>query len=104
MSDTSKYDLFNKEIDSLEKMIQKYVLGNLKLEEKKIALTEKVEKLERENEILITKINDLEKKLNKVEDTSSQSVSKTNLNLTERENLKSQIDDLISRIDYHIRS
>ena len=104
MSDTSKYDLFNDEIDSLEKMVQKFVAENLKLEEKKSTISEKVEKLERENEILVTKINELEKKLTKAEDKTSTSVGKTNLDLSERENLKNQIDDLIERIDYHIRS
>jgi predicted nucleic acid-binding Zn-ribbon protein len=104
VSDTSKYDLFNDEIDSLEKMVQKFVAENLELEEKKSAISEKVEKLERENEILVTKINELEKKLTKAEDKPSSSVGKTKLDLSERENLKNQIDDLIERIDYHIRS
>jgi predicted nucleic acid-binding Zn-ribbon protein len=92
------------EIESLEKMIQKFVAENLELEEKKSALSEKVEKLEKENEILVAKINELEKKLTKSEDKSLSSVGKTNLDLAERENLKNQIDDLIARIDYHIRS
>jgi predicted nucleic acid-binding Zn-ribbon protein len=92
------------EIESLEKMIQKFVAENLELEEKKSAISAKVEKLEKENQILVTKINDLEKKLTKAEDKSSPSIGKTNLDLTEREDLKNQIDDLIARIDYHIRS
>ena len=104
MSLTSKYDLFIDEIESLEKMIQKFVAENLELEVKKSAISEKVEKLEKENQILVTKINDLEKKLTKAEDKSSSSIGKTNLDLTEREDLKNQIDDLIARIDYHIRS
>ena len=59
--------------------------------------------LEKENEILILKIKELEKKLNKAEEVSTSS-AKTQLNFSERENLKDQIDDLIARIDYHIRS
>lgn len=91
------------EIVSLEKMIQNFVAENQEIEFEKIALAEKAKTLEKENEILILKIKELEKKLNKAEEVSTSS-AKTQLNFSERENLKDQIDDLIARIDYHIRS
>jgi len=103
MSDTSKYDLFMDEIVSLEKMIQKFVAENQELEEEKSVLENKADNLVKENEILVLKIKELEKKLNSAEDGASVT-SKTNLDISERQNLKSQIDDLIERIDYHIRS
>ncbi len=103
MADTSKYDLFLNEIVSLEKAVQKFVSNNVELEEEKLSLVNRVNKLQKENEILVLKIKDLEKQINVAEDEKT-SVGKTNLDLTERENLKNQIDDLISRIDYHIRS
>ncbi len=59
--------------------------------------------LQKENEVLVLKIKELEKKINQTDEIKSVS-SKTNLDLSERENLKNQIDDLITRIDYHIRS
>lgn len=90
------------EIVSLEKMIQKFVADNQELEEEKTVLENKADNLEKENEILVLKIKELEKKLSK-EDTTSDA-NKTNLDVSERQNLKSQIDDLIERIDYHIRS
>jgi hypothetical protein len=102
VSDTSKYDLFMDEIVSLEKMVQKFVIDNVEVVEQKSTLENKVENLEKENEILVLKIKDLEKKINKVEEKSTE--GKTNLDLNERQNLKNQIDDLINRIDYHIRS
>ena len=92
-----------KEIVSLEKMVQKFVTENLEDVEEKSTLEKKIENLEKENEILILKIKELEKKINKVEESSSAS-EKTNLDLNERQDLKNQIDDLINRIDYHIRS
>jgi len=104
MSNSSKYELFMDEIVSLEKKVHKFVVDNQKVIEEKDILEKKVVKLEKENEVLILKIKELEKKLGKVEETSASLAEKSNLDLTERENLKSQIDDLIARIDYHIRS
>jgi uncharacterized coiled-coil DUF342 family protein len=103
MSDSSKYDLFMDEIVSLEKMVQKFVSENIAIEDEKVALQTKVSNLQKENEVLVLKIKELEKKINQTEEIKSVS-SKTNLDLSERENLKNQIDDLITRIDYHIRS
>ncbi len=103
MSDTSKYDLFMDEIVALEKMVQKFVIDNVEVVEQKSTLEFKLDNLEKENEILVLKIKELEKKINKVEENTS-AEGKTNLDLNERQNLKNQIDDLISRIDYHIRS
>lgn len=103
MADTSKYDLFLNEIVSLEKAVQKFVSNNVELEEEKLSLVNRVNKLQKENEILVLKIKDLEKQISVAEDVKT-SAGKTTLDLTERENLKNQIDDLISRIDYHIRS
>ena len=100
---SSKYDLFMDEIVSLEKMVQKFVSDNLVIEEEKVVLEKKVSSLQKENEVLVLKIKELEKKIIKTEEVTSVS-SKTNLDLSERENLKNQIDDLITRIDYHIRS
>ena len=103
MADTSKYELFINEIVLLEKAVQKFVSENEELEEEKLSLIDRANKLQKENEILVLKIKDLEKQINIAEGVNS-SASKTNLDLTERENLKNQIDDLITRIDFHIRS
>lgn len=103
MSDSSKYDLFMDEIVSLEKMVQKFVSENIVIEDEKNALQAKVSNLQKENEVLVLKIKELEKKINQTDEIKSVS-SKPNLDSSERENLKNQIDDLITRIDYHIRS
>ena len=103
MSETSKYDLFMDEIVSLEKMIQKFVSQKEEIEEEKLNLQQKLLNLEKENEVLAQKIKGLEKKLSSSEEKIAGKI-KSNLDLSERENLKNQIDDLISRIDYHIRS
>jgi len=104
MGNTSKYDLFIDEIVSLEKMVQKHVIESQELREANSVLNSKLENFEKENEVLVLKIQEVEKKLNKAEDKSSSDISKSTLDVKERQNLKSQIDDLIERIDYHIRS
>ena len=91
------------EIVSLEKMIQKFVSEKLELEEENSGLENRINNLEKENDVLVSKIKDLEKKLNSVAESGAVK-GKTKLDLSERENLKNQIGDLISRIDYHIRS
>ncbi|MBK7106311.1 MAG: hypothetical protein IPH62_13610 [Ignavibacteriae bacterium] len=105
MSESTKYDLFMKEIESLEQMVQGYVADTEIVTSEKINLKQKVESLSKENEVLVLKIKELEKKLNTADEKSSLGgIKKTNLDLQERQNLKNQIDDLIARIDYHIRS
>ena len=91
------------EIVSLEKMVQKFVVDREEIDKQVSSLEHKVDNLQQENEVLVLKIKELEKKLNQAEDNTA-TEAKTNLDFTERENLKSQIDDLISKIDYHIRS
>ncbi len=105
MSESKKYDLFMKEIESLEQMVHEYVAENEKYSSEHDSLKQKVENLTKENEVLVLKIKELEKKINTAEEKSAISgIKKTNLDLQERQNLKNQIDDLIARIDYHIRS
>ena len=104
MIDTSKYDIFLNEISELEKVVHKFVVKNQELQEEKNELQGKVSQLKNENEVLIAKINELEKKVNSAEDSITTVLSKKSLNVTERENLKNQIDELIEKIDYHIHS
>ena len=89
------------EIVSLEKVIQKFIVKNEEVIEEKSVLLSRVDTLEKENQILEVKIKELEKKASKSDELTT---GKTNLDFSERQNLKSQIDDLIEKIDYHIRS
>ncbi len=104
MVDTSKYDLFLSEIAALEKVAHNFVGKNQELLEVKNELEKKVSQLQSENEILMAKIKELEKKANSAEENITTVLSKKSLNVSERENLKNQIDELIEKIDYHIHS
>jgi len=63
-----------------------------------LELREKFNELESENNSLKKKIDNLELKLTKIND------GKTPAFLAESDNLKERIGELISRIDYHLRS
>ncbi len=104
MGDTSKYDLFLQEIVSLEKIVHNYVGTNKELLEIKKISEERIDQLQSENKVLVNKIKELERKSNSVEENITATLSKKKLDVNERENLKSQIDDLIEKIDYHIHS
>jgi len=104
MGDTSKYDSFLTEIVSLEKMVHNVVGKNQQLLEIKKISEERINQLQSENQVLVNKIKELERKTNLTEGNIATTLSKKKLDVNERENLKSQIDDLIEKIDYHIHS
>ncbi|GBD90977.1 hypothetical protein BMS3Abin04_01701 [bacterium BMS3Abin04] len=104
MTDTSKYDLFLKELNSLEKMINSFVQKNNELLETKKVLEKKVTQLQNENEVLKLKIDELEGKVEEVLNKRADLIDNNNISDIDREALISHIDDLIERIDYHIRS
>jgi flagellar biosynthesis/type III secretory pathway chaperone len=104
MGDTSKYDSFLAEIVSLEKMVHNVVGKNQQLLEIKKVSEERINQLQSENQVLVNKIKELERKTNLTEGNIAATLSKKKLDVNERENLKSQIDDLIEKIDYHIHS
>jgi len=104
LTDTSKYDLFLKELNSLEKIINSYVQKNSELIETKKVLEKKVTKLQNENEVLKLKIDELEGKVEEVLNKRADLIDNNNISDIDREALISHIDDLIERIDYHIRS
>ena len=104
MTDTSKYDLFLKELNSLEKMINSFVQKNNELLETKKVLEKKVTQLQNENEVLKLKIDELEGKVEEVLNKRADLIDNNNISDIDREALISHIDDLITRIDYPIRS
>ena len=105
MAESTKYDLFLDEINTLEKQIYYYLQKGSELIEANQALNSRINQLEKENEALKKRINEVEAKLSKsllLNDESS--VGSDSLNLEEREALKNKISELIAKIDYHLRS
>lgn len=104
MPETSKYDFFMDELNSLEKNLYSFVQKSSELTEKNARLDKKIQKLEKENEVLKLKIEEIESKLNNSLFEDSEIFNNDTLNLEDRENLKNKISELISKIDYHLRS
>lgn len=99
----SKSDIFLNDISDIQKKVSVVVnklkeasLNNADLEN---ALT----KVNEENEILKTRIEALEGEIGEIKEEYEKNV-KNSLNLEERETLRFKIQDLISRIDYHLSS
>ncbi|GAB4133822.1 MAG: hypothetical protein Fur0015_07040 [Ignavibacteriales bacterium] len=104
MPEKNKYDLFLEEISNLEKQIYLFAQRSDDLIEQISSLNKKIFDLEKENSQLKQKLNDFEQQVSTPfhEDDLFGSVS--SLNLEERKNLKIKINDLISKIDNHLRS
>ena len=105
MAETTKYDLFLDELNTLEKQIYYFIQKGSEVIEANEALNNRINQLEKENEALKKRINEIEAKLSKSLLLNDENLfGNESLNLEEREALKSKINDLIARIDYHLRS
>lgn len=105
MAETTKYDLFLDELNTLEKQIYYFIQKGSEVLEANNALNSRINQLEKENDALKKRINEIESKLSKSLMLSEEnSFGTESINLEEREALKSKIHDLIARIDYHLRS
>lgn len=90
------------ELASLEKKIYTFIQRDVELSEENKRLVKRAQQLETENEILNLKLKEVEEKVVNIQDTEI--VSNDSLNSEEKERIKTKIDDLISKIDYHLRS
>ena len=92
------------ELNSLEKKLYSFVQKSFELNEKNTRLEKKIHQLEKENEVLKLKIEEIEAKLNNSFLEDPEIFNNDSLNLEDREHLKNKISELISKIDYHLRS
>lgn len=105
MAESTKYDLFLEELNTLEKQIYYFMQKSSEVLEANQALNNRIIMLERENDALKKRINEIEGKLSKSLLLNEENLfGADSLNLEEREALKSKISELIARIDYHLRS
>lgn len=104
MPDSSKYDLFMDELSSLEKQVYKFLQKTNDVNEENKTLQKRIKQLEKENEILKLKVDDVEAKLNNAfVDLESSQIGNL-FNDDEKLELKNKINDLITKIDFHLRS
>lgn len=103
MVDLAKYDILIQDLTAIEAEIA--TLGNkLKdTEERKTELEIQIAKLRQENSFLQKKIIELEQEILLSKQDEEENVFNT-LNSKEKENLKLKLQDIISKIDYHLSS
>jgi chromosome segregation ATPase len=103
LNDLAKYDALLNDFKTVETQVsmlkKKYELCIKKNEELEKNLTE----LKKENSELVQKIDNLETDLSKMQNEGENNLFNS-LNAKERESLKDKLQDLISKIDYHISS
>jgi chromosome segregation ATPase len=98
----SKYENLLSDLNTLETQItvlkEKYGSINGRSKELDIAL----EKSKQDNTSLYQKISALDEEINYLKSEAEQSLSLGSLSTEERESLKKRLQDLISRINYHL--
>lgn len=104
MPESTKYDFFMDELSSLEKQIYKFLQKNADTAEENKALQKRIKQLEKENEVLKLKVDDIEVKLNNAFIDTENSQFGGLFNDEEKIQLKNKINDLITKIDFHLRS
>jgi regulator of replication initiation timing len=90
-----QYSEFIEELKALEQSVYALLQKNADYKEEIEKLKEENLKLSKENEVLKETLNQLEKKI--------PDSSKLKLSAEDKETLKSKIDELIARIDYHLK-
>lgn len=103
MVDLAKYDLLIQDLTAIEAEIA--TLGNkLKdTEERKTELEIQNAKLRQDNSFLQKKIVELEQEISLSKEDEEGNIFNT-LNTKEKENLKLKLQDIISKIDFHLSS
>ena len=103
MVDLAKYDLLIQDLTAIEAEIA--TLGNkLKdTEERKTELEIQIAKLRQDNSFLQKKIVELEQEISLSKEDEEGNIFNT-LNTKEKENLKLKLQDIISKIDFHLSS
>jgi chromosome segregation ATPase len=97
----AKYEMLINDLNSLESQIvilkNKYNDTNEKSNELEVSLNE----VQEDRLLLRKRISELETEINKIK-KNSENINLKSLTLEERESLKSQIKDLVKRIDHHL--
>jgi len=101
LSEPTTYDFFMEELLALEKEIYLVVQKEEKIVEEKVALLKELQALKDENEILRIKLGEAEKKAEMSGNLFGESDT---LDAESKEVIRNKIDELINKIDNHLRS
>jgi cell division septum initiation protein DivIVA len=103
VAELSKNDILISDLSAVETQLSILINKNKDLSQKNVDLEESLESLKKENEILLQKLAALESEIKAIDENTETNLFNS-LNLKERENLKVKLQNLISRIDYHLSS
>ncbi len=103
MAEISKNDMLISDLSAIETQLSILVNKNKDLSIKNIELEENLNSLRKENSVLLQKLESLEDEIKNIDDSGEGNLFNS-LNLKERENLKVKLQNLITRIDYHLSS
>jgi len=100
VAETTKYDIFMNELLELEKSVYILVQKEEEISLEKKALIKELKSLKDENEILRIKLEEAERKTDDFDNVSNNLF----LNPKDKKVTKEKIDELINKIDNHLRS
>ncbi len=100
MAELTTYDYFLNELLELEKSVHVLVQRDEVISEEKESLIRELRSLKDENEILRIKLEEAERKAS----VNSEDFSDSFLSSEDKEVVKDRIDELINKIDNHLRS
>ncbi len=103
MAEISKNDILISDLSTIETQLSILINKNKDLNTKNIDLEETLNSLKKENSILLQKLSSLENDIKNIDENTETNLFNS-LNLKERENLKVKLQNLITRIDYHLSS
>lgn len=105
MSDSSKkYDSFMEELNDLEKQVYVLVQNVDELKNENQDLQEEVNQIAKEREVLKLELEETQAQLSNINSEGLNGLDANLFGTEEKEKLKNKIGDLISKIDYHLRS
>ena len=103
MAEISKNDILISDLSSIETQLSILINKIKDLSIKNIELEETLNSLKKENSVLLQKLASLESEIKNIDESTETNLFNS-LNLKERENLKVKLQNLITRIDYHLSS
>lgn len=101
MADLTKYEILINDLTAIETQLSILAHKNQELQSKNLDLEEQLKQLKTENVFLAQKISKIDDEIQNQKGDSEINLFNS-LNMKERENLKVRIQNLISKIEYHL--
>ncbi len=101
MADLTKYEVLINDLTAIETQLSSLAHKNQELHSRNAELEEQLKQLKTENTFLTQKLSKIEGEIQSQKEDGETNLFNS-LNLKERENLKIRIQNLISKIEYHL--